>query len=112
MMDDPDGLDARCEFAIGFLLNGRGDARQLTAKLAQIAPDRLASELVLVLSSAAASIEDIFASPESRATVLDTWRIAALLGVDLHVMQMLDLPHATCADLMRYWQTEDGFFLG
>jgi hypothetical protein len=104
-------IDQLCEFAIGFLLTGRGDARRLAVELTREAPERPPLEVVFVLSSAAAGIEDVLSGEESRATALDAWRVAALLGVDLHMMQVLGHPHGRCADLMTYWQTEDGFFL-
>jgi hypothetical protein len=37
--------------------------------------------------------------------------MAALLGVDLYDAQALGLPHFSGADLLRYWQAHDGFFL-
>lgn len=107
-ISDFDGL---CEFALNFLLNGEGDARRLAARLAGLFPDLPALELVFVIATAASGMESVFAGPETVAAAQDAWRIAALLAVDLHQMQVMDLPHATCGDLMRYWRTEDGFFL-
>jgi hypothetical protein len=104
-------IDALCEGAIDFLLSRQGDARRLAVRLTEGAPERAPLEVVFVLSSAAASIEEVLAGQESSAMALDAWRIAALLGVDLHMMQVLGRPHARCADLMRYWQSEDGYFL-
>lgn len=105
-------IDQLCEFAINFLLSGQGDAKRLAAKLVTDSPDRSPLEVVFVLSSAAASIEEVLAGDESRAIALDGWRMAALLAVDLHMMQMLHRPTLQCRALLHYWQTEDPFFLG
>lgn len=101
-----------CEFAIGFLLSGQGDARRLAVTLAREAPHRLASEVILVLASAAASIEEVLAGPETHHIAVETWRTAAMLGVELHMMQLLQKPRGTCGDLLHYWQTEDLWFIG
>ena len=106
-----DDIDQLCEFAINFLLSAQGDARRLAATLVLDSPDRAPLEVIFVLSSAAASIEDVLSGPESNAIALDTWRTAALLGVDLHMMQLLGRPTGYCHDLLHYWQTEDPFFL-
>lgn len=104
-------IDDPCEFAINFLLSKRGDAKRLAVTLAKLSPARPALELIFVLSSAAAGIEEVLAGPETVAVAMDSWRVAALLGVDLHVMQRRGLAHGTCGDLIRYWQTHDPFFL-
>ena len=104
-------IDQLCEFAINFLLSGQGDARRLAATLVMDSPDRSPLEVVLVLSSAGASIEEVLSGPESKAMALDAWRIAALLGVDLHMMQLLGRPTLHCHSLLHYWQTEDPYFL-
>lgn len=104
-------IDMLCEFAINFLLSGQGDAKLLAATLVMDSPDRSPLEVIFILSSAAASIEEVLSGPESRATSLDAWRIASLLGVDLHMMQLLGLPTRHCHSLLHYWQTEDPYFL-
>ena len=105
-------IDQLCEFAINFLLSGQGDAKRLAAKLVMDSPDRSPLEVIFVLSSAAASIEEVLSGDESRAVSLDAWRMASLLGVDLHMMQLLGRPSGYCHNLLHYWQTEDAFFLG
>ncbi len=105
-------IDQLCEFAISFLLSGQGDAKRLAATLVMDSPDRSPLEVTFVLSSAAASIEEVLSGPESRAMALDAWRTAALLGVDLHMMQLLGRPNLYCHNLLHYWQTEDPYFLG
>lgn len=108
-VSDSDGL---CEFALHFLLTGQGDARRLAATMARHKPDLPALELIFVLASAASGLEAVFCGPESGAVALDAWRTSALVGVDLHIMQEMGLPSRLCADLLEYWKTEDGYFLG
>lgn len=111
-MPQPAGnIDEVCEFAINFLLTGQGDARRLAVTLAERGPHSPPLDLTFVLSLAAASIEEVLSSPEVAITAADAWRTAALVVVDLHMMQQRGMPHHTCADLLRYWQTIDGFFL-
>ncbi len=103
--------DETCEFAINYLLSGQGDAKQLAVILAKRAPHRPVLEVAFVLSIAAASLEEVFASPEVALAAADAWRVAALLGVDLHMMQKRGHPHGDCAALLQYWQSVDGYFL-
>jgi hypothetical protein len=37
--------------------------------------------------------------------------MAALLAVDLHMMALRKMTTQSCADLLHYWQTVDGYFL-
>lgn len=111
MSVDGDDIDRLSEFAIDFLLSGQGDARQLAARLAQGRPDRPSLEVIFILASAAAAIEEVLAGADSKALALDAWRIATLLGVDLHMMQLRGHPIACCGDLLRYWRSVDPFFL-
>lgn len=104
-------IDRLCEYAINFLLNGQGDARRLAANVVMSRPDRSPLEVVFVLSSAAAAIEEVLAGTNSRALAVDAWRIAGLLGVDLHMMDVHGLPHDHCHQLLHYWQTHDRYFL-
>lgn len=104
-------IDQLCEFAIDFLLSGQGDARQLAVKLVTNQPDRPPMEVIFILASSAAAIEEVLSGPDSRALAVDTWRIAALVGVDLHMMEILHHPTSRCHDLLHYWQTEDPYFL-
>ena len=99
------------EFAIEYLLSGRGSARRLVAVLAERWPARPALEFVLVLSLAANSIEDMLGGDEAARISQDAWRMAALLGVDLFDAQALGLPHYSGADLLAYWRGHDPFFL-
>lgn len=103
--------DETCEFAINYLLSGQGDAKQLAVSLVRRAPHRPVLEVVFVLSIAAASLEEVFASPEVALAAADAWRVAALLGVDLHMMQKCGAPQDDCGALLRYWQNVDGYFL-
>ena len=101
--------DDLAEFAIDFLVSGRGSARALTRELATRWPEHPALEYVLVLSLAANGIESTMTEADRLAR--EAWQTAALLGVDLYDSQALGLPHRSGADLVRYWQTHDGFFL-
>lgn len=103
--------DEMAEFAIEFLLSGRGSARRLAAVLAERWPMRPALELVLVMSLAANGIEETLRGEEASRITMDAWRMAALLGVDLFDAQTLGLPHYSCADLLAYWRVHDPFFL-
>jgi hypothetical protein len=68
-------------------------------------------EYVLVLSLAANGIESTLTGAEADRLAREAWQMAALLGVDLYDAQALGLPHFSGADLLRYWQAHDGFFL-
>lgn len=103
--------DELAEFAIDFLVSGRGSARALTGELATRWPDHPALEYVLVLSLAANGIESTLTGAEADRLAREAWQTAALLGVDLYDAQALGLPHRSGADLVHYWQTHDGFFL-
>jgi hypothetical protein len=99
------------EFAVTFLLTGQGTARQLAVRLAERLPQSPPLEVAFLISAAASGIEETFASPEMAQLALESWRAAALLGVDLRMMQQRGLPCASCADLLAYWRRVDGFFL-
>lgn len=99
------------EFAIEFLLSGRGSARGLVRELATRWPNRPALEFVLVLSLTASAIEETLRGDEVNCMSRDAWRMAALLGVDLYDAQSLGLPHYSGADLLAYWHAQDPFFL-
>ncbi len=99
------------EFAIDFLLTGRGTAQRMVRELAQRWPHCAALEYVLVLSLAANGIEETLQGEEAARLAKDAWRMAALVGVDLYDAQALGMPHQTGADLMQYWKNHDPFFL-
>lgn len=103
--------DDMAEFAIDFLLTGRGTAQRVVRELAKRWPQRAALEYVLVLSLAANGIEETLQGEEATRLAKDAWRMAALVGVDLYDAQTLGLPHRTGADLLQYWQDHDPFFL-
>lgn len=103
--------DDMAEFAIDYLLTGRGSAQRLVRELAQRWPGRPALEYVLVLSLTANGIEETLQGDEARRLAQDAWRMAALVGVDLFDAQALGLPHLDGTDLMGYWSAHDPFFL-
>lgn len=102
--------DEMAEFAINFLLTGRGPPQRLTWALATHWPARPALEFVLVLSLAANGIEETLTGDEAARLAQDAWRMAALVGVDLFDAQSLGMPHQTGADLIAYWQSQDPGF--
>ena len=107
MPEDRDDFEALCEFALHHLLTGKGDARGLAAELVRRHPAMPVLEIVLVLSSAASGLETVFSDAFARHHAQETWRMAALLAVDLHLTE----GGRTAADLMAYWEREDDFFL-
>ena len=109
--DALDTGDDLAEFAIDFLLSGRGSARALTRELATRWPEHPALEYVLVLSLAANGIENTLTGADANRLAREAWQMAALLGVDLYDAQALGLPHFSGGDLMRYWKAHDRFFL-
>ena len=111
MLRGTSDIDGLSEFALHFLLSGQGDARLLVADMVQRMPALPVLELIFVLASAASGLESVFSSAEAKAIALDVWRMASMVGVDLHMMRELGLPRELCADLLEYWRTEDGFFL-
>ncbi len=104
-------FDDLTEFAVHFLLAKQGEVRLLPHALARGWPDRPALELIYILSVAAGSIQQVLQGEAVSPRAAETWRVAALLGADLYVMQLMGLPTKTAADLLAYWQTQDRFFL-
>lgn len=99
------------EFAIDFLLSGRGSAHRLLQELALRWPQRPALEFALVMSLAANGIEANLTGETATRLASDAWRMAAMLGVELYDAQALGLPHQTGADLIAYWQSYDMAFV-
>ncbi len=89
-------------------MTGRGDARQLAAHLVQDHPEMPVLEVVLVLSSAASGLESTFSNAEAQQQAVETWRMAALLAVDVHLAGGAGL---RSRDILGFWQAEDDFFL-
>lgn len=100
-------FEALCEFALHYLLTGKGDARRLAGELVLGHPALPVLEIVLILSSAASGLETVFSDTFARHHAQETWRMAALLAVDLHLTE----GGRMAADLLDYWRREDDFFL-
>lgn len=104
-------FDDLTEVAVHFLLAKQGEVRLLPHALAKAGPDRPALELVFTLSVAAGSIQQVLQGEALSPRAAEAWRVAALVGADLYMMQLLGLPTHTAADLLAYWQAHDRFFL-
>jgi hypothetical protein len=105
------GTDEHTRFAIERLLAPGDGWRALVRELVARCPDDDPLDLVLALIDAAAAIESNF-GPGSHAheAVAHGYRCAALLALDLAVMQRLGRRCGKASDLSAYWQT-DPYFL-
>ena len=109
-MSDGVGPSDRLHFAIARLLDTPDGWRPLVREMVARWPEGPASELIYVIVAVANEIEATFApgSP-AREGAERGWRLAALLGVDFHAMDMVGLPHAKAADLPAYWKIDPYF---
>lgn len=100
----------RVAFAIEQLMQPdeawRGVVRDMVARWPDVPPQ----EIGLALVTAAAAIEGSFTetSPAQDAA-RHGYRLAALLGMDIYAMELLQMPRAEARDLQAYWQI-DPFF--
>ena len=104
-------FDDLTEFAVHFLLAKQEEVRLLPHALVKRSPDSAALELIYILSVAAGSIQQVLQGDSVSPRATEAWRVAALMGADLHIMQLMGLPSKTAADLLGYWQAQDRFFL-
>ncbi|WP_149142237.1 hypothetical protein [Gemmobacter caeruleus] len=104
-------VEEMAEFALQKLLAAHEVARGLPRALAAQWPDCAPLELTLALSLAASGLESAFSNAADQRLARETWRVAALVAVDCHMMQRMGLPHGRAADLVDYWRHEDPFFL-
>ena len=104
-------VEEMTEFALQQLLAAPGRAHALPCAMAEQWPEHPVLDLTLALSLAASGLETSFGNEADRNAARDAWRVAALLAVDLHVMQRQGHPHACAADLLAYWRGHDPFFL-
>lgn len=104
------GADACLVFAIEALVQDDGAWRGLVREMVARWPDVPPLELGLALASAASAIETAFApgSPAQEG-VLQGYKLAALLSMDVYAMQLRQMPCARAADLLDYWKI-DPFF--
>lgn len=107
-----DALSTMVEATVQALVSGM-PARAVPAMLADRWPDAPPLELVLVLISAADGIEAMLtprSPPYGEAQAL--WRVAALLAVEVHALQVSQQKVACARDLVEHWQQSgEGFFL-
>ncbi len=103
--------DEMIEHAVRFMLDGGQDARVLVRSLIARWPEITPLQIIFVMSMAAGGAEHMIAGKTCCAFAHDVWRMASLVGVDLYVMERMNLPRDTSADLIAYWKTNDPFFL-
>lgn len=98
------------QFAIECLLDAPDGWRPLVREMVARWPEAPVGELILALVTAATEIEAMFGpgSP-AREGAARGWRLAALLGVDLHAMEAVGMAHATAADMARFWKIDPWF---
>lgn len=102
--------DDRVTFALESLLTDAHGWRPLIRNMAARWPDVHPLDIVLAVTSACAAIEANFAPGSTAYEAAHAgYRMASLLAVDLHAMQILKMDHARAADLPAYWQI-DPFF--
>ena len=102
--------DDRVNFAIERLMEPGEGWRALVREMVAHWPDVAPLEIGFSLVGAAAAIEANFApgSP-AREAALHGYRLAALLSMDVHAMDLLGMAHARAGDLAQYWEI-DPFF--
>ncbi|MEI2807620.1 MAG: hypothetical protein V9G18_17330 [Albidovulum sp.] len=105
----PGDLD-RVQFAIERLLDAPDGWRALVRDMVGRWPEAPAGALILAIVTASAEIEAMFGpgSP-ARDGAERGWRLAGLLGVDLHVMATVGMAHGRAGDLADYWRIDPYF---
>lgn len=77
-------------------------------------PQAPVPHLTLALSSMAAVLEEewLMGSLQEQQELLEIYRSMIALSADLAVLELSNLDHKTCQDLLAYWQdTDDAFFV-
>jgi hypothetical protein len=103
--------DEMIEYAVRFLLSNEQDARHLVYDLVTGWPEARAQQVIYALAMSAGTVEHLLTDPDLSHTAGDVWRLSGLLGIDMWMMQSLDLPAETAADVLAYWRSHDPFFL-
>ena len=112
MSDVPVPVDEMTEFVIEQLLGTKDGARAIPYRMALNWAERPALEVVLALSLAAQAVEAALGSARDREVAQEAWQIAALVAVDVHMVQVSGGPALVLArDLLGHWRKVDGFFL-
>lgn len=99
------------EFAIEALLKDEQDPRAIVKAMVQTWPEAPSLSLLYALSMAASGVERMISAKSTTCKAQDLWRMIGLIGVDLYMMQCLNLTHQTAADLHGFWRVHDPFFL-
>ncbi len=101
------------EAAVEMLLDDAVPVVAIASRLARRWPDAPALQLSLELASAANAVEQMFRpTARTRARIEALWRVAALIGADIYLLQVLGRPHARAGDLAAYWASDDPLFGG
>lgn len=109
-MDEEIGSAMRV-VVIEMLLDDSVPLAAIPLRLALRWPDMPALRLCLELASGADGVVQILRPAErTRARIEGLWRIAALIGADLYLLQVQGRPHDLARDLAAYWLAEDPLF--
>lgn len=74
-------------------------------KLASKWPEAPALELTVALASAADATQDVFDElGETGRRAQYVWRLAAMVGADVHYLMLGDTGSCTAGDLLAFWQ--------
>ncbi len=111
MTENIDEIDSITEAAADYLFVERRPILALPNHLAVKFPDCAPLDLTLCLARLADLAETELKATSSTGDVLALWRMAALIAVDLLVMQTMELPSLTAFDLRTYWAEHDHYFL-
>jgi hypothetical protein len=103
-------IEERVAFAIERLLRADDSWRGLVRDMVDRWPEEPPLELGFTLVSAASAIESSFAegSP-AREAAMQGYRLAALVSMDVHAMQLLGMACDRADHLLAYWDI-DPFF--
>jgi hypothetical protein len=109
-MDEEIGSGMRAA-VIEMLLDECVPLEAIPLRLALRWPDVPALRLCLELASGADAVGQILRPAErTRARIEGVWRIAALIGADVYLLQVQGRPHDRSRDLAAYWLAEDPLF--
>lgn len=92
-----------------------GDNKQISGLVRTFAtrwPRESALSISFALTTAAAMLEDMLDSKSvDRGTVLQAYKLAALVAADAHAIQSMGMIPARGSDLLVFWRRVDPYFL-